>query len=91
MPVPLHIFGLYTIIVRKASDIIKADPVRMPFIEKASMAVDWNLHTFVGYITRSGSICYLDLWYMVRTVFPPSRFSHRILDAAGGSSQISKL
>ena len=93
MPVSLPIFGFYTIYFRlgNASDIyqiIKADPVWIPFIEKASMAVD----CFVGCIRRSGSICYLDLWwYLVLAKFIPSRYSHRILDAARGSSQTSKI
>ena len=61
--------------------------MRIPFIEKASMAVD----CFVGCVRRSGRICYHDLWYLVRTIFPPSHYSRGIHCAAGGSSQTSKI
>ena len=86
MPVPLRIFGCCTIYFRKASDNIKADLVR-----KTSMAVDWNPHIFVDCISRSGSICYRDRPYLAHSIFSPSRFSHHILDTAGGSSQTSKV
>ena len=63
-------------------------------IEKASMPVD----CFVGCIRRSGRICYL--WYLVLTtsIFYPSHYSHRILNAERSrlkqftsSSQTSKI
>ena len=72
---------------RNPWDIIKADSVRIPFIEKASMAVD----CFVGCIRCSGRICYHDFRYLVRTIFPPNHYSHCILCAAGGSLQTSKI
>ena len=91
MSIPLRIFGCYTIYFRNPSSIIKADPVRMPFIEMVSMAVDWDPHIFMGCIRRSGSICYHDLWYLVLSILHPSRYSHRILGATGGSSQTTKV
>ena len=87
MPIPLRIFGCYTIYFRNPSEFFKADPVQMPFMEMASMAVVWNLHIFVS----SGSICYLDIWYLVFSIFYYSRYAHRILGAAGGSSQTPKI
>ena len=40
----------------------------------------------VGYaITISGT------WFLVRTIYPPSHYSHGILCAAGGSSRTSKI
>ena len=91
MPIPLCIFKCYTICFRNPSDIIKTDIVRMPFIEKASMAVDWNPHSFVDCIRRGRSLCYLDLWYLVLSIFLPGRYSHRILSAAKGSTQTSEV
>ena len=95
MPVPLRIFKCYTTYFRKTPDVIKAaavDPVRMPFIEKASMAVDYNLHFFLGCIGPSDNNIYCLLHrYLVLCNFFPSRYSHRILGAAGGISQTSKI
>ena len=89
MPVPLPIFGCYTTYFRNSSDVIKADPVHMPFIEKASesMAVGCNAHIIVVF----SSICYLDPWYLVLSILSSSLYSHRILGAARGSSQTSKI
>ena len=98
MPVPLRIFECYTTYFRKTPDVIKAaavDPARtrMPFIEKASMDVDYVIHVFLGCINRTIDIsnyCLLHR-YLVLCIFLPSRYSHRILGAAGGSSQTSKI
>ena len=91
MPVPLRIFECYATYFRNPSNIIKVDLVRMVFIGKASMAVDWNSHIFVGCIRHGGSICYLKARHLVLSIFLPSRYSHRILGAAGGTSQTSKI
>ena len=91
MPLPLGIFKFYMISFQNTSDIIKADPTRMPSIKKASMPADWNPHIFVGCISCSGSTLFRPLSYLVPTTFPPSRYSHRILDRAGDSSQTSKI
>ena len=90
MPIPLPIFGCYTIYLRNTSGIIKAVPVWMPFADKASMGVVWSPHGFVGFIGHS-RICYLDHWSLVPTISLPSQRSRRILGAAGGSSQTSKI
>ena len=71
MPVPLRIFKCYTTYFRKTPDVIKAaavDPVRMPLIEKASMAVDYILHFFLGCIGPSDNNIYCLLhrsWFSV--------------------------
>ena len=90
MSVPLPIFGRYTNYIRKASDIVKANPVRMPFVEKASMAVVWDPHNFVDCI-RNGSICDIVHRSLLLANFIPSQYSRRILGAAGGSSQTSEI
>lgn len=59
---------------------------RLSFIEKASMAMDYN--------TASDSIimiCCLLHRYLVVSNLLPSRYSYRMLRAAGRSSQTSKI
>ena len=92
MPVPVRIFRFSTTYFRNPSHDIKAGPLRTPFIQKPElpMAVYGNPHTIVVCIIRSGSICYLALWYLDPSIFYPSRHCHRILYAEGGISQTSK-
>ena len=90
MPVPVRIFRFSTTYFRNPSWDIKTDPLRTPFIEQLSMAVDWNPYVIVVCIIRSGSICYLALWELDPFFLYPSRHCHRVLGAAGGISQTSK-
>ena len=92
MPVPLHIFGCYSIYFPKPSDVIKADLMWMLIIETVSTAVDCNPLIFVDW-SRHMDITYnyRQVWYLVHSLILPSYYFYRILGAEGGNPQTSKI